>query len=81
MSPAVKILALIGLLGLFSIGCVALGWLLRDYRGRYPSPPSTKRQLKRADRANRADLRALVKRYPREYVPMPLDHFDHGETQ
>lgn len=80
MNPTLKILALIGLLSAFAGACVWLGWALHRYFHGYPNPPATRRQI---DRARRADL-STVRRppgYPADFVPRPLDYFDHGGTE
>ena len=80
-----KILVLVGLLAALAGACTWCGWFLRGYRDRYLGPPSTKRQLDRAARANRADLSAIRHAQrdplPELLVPQSLDHFDHGGTE
>lgn len=76
-----KILVLVGLLAALAGACTWFGWFLRGFCDRFPYPPATKRQLDRARRANRADLRAVRPPHPADFVPVPLDHFDHGETE
>lgn len=62
-----------------------IGWLIADrvirwrQRGHIVTLrfPATKRQIQRAARANRADLRAV---WPPPVAP-PLDNFDHIDTR
>lgn len=43
-------------------------------------PPATRRQLARAARANRADIRR-AQHDQRHWLPPSIDDFDHEETQ
>ena len=79
-----RLIAIIGLIAALSAGWSMFGWWLRGFCDRFPNPPTTKRQIKRAARANRPDLstvRHATPHLPELLVPMPLDHFDHGGTE